>query len=1103
MNKSQPIKQVKISIFLLIFALMLGNQNQTSYAKNDIDSPYEKPTSPTDLKNIKFDHITLEDGLLNAYVLDILQDKYGFIWILGETTLTRYDGNNFKEFLSTPGENNIEGYYYDILEDKNGNIWVCSSGGVGMYDQISDEFITYEHDPDDPNSLSSYGVKSLYIDSEDILWIGMEDAGLNSLNLETKEITHYSVDVDNPDSINHSRVNKIFEDSKGVLWVGTNGGGLNVLDRDSGKFSHYTHDPHDDSSISANVVKNINEDSKGNLWIATGGGGLNKFDRDSGKFTHFIHDPNDETSLNGDHINAIFEDSNGILWVGSYGGGLNIYNYETDSFIGMQHQDGNPNSIISNNVFTIMEDDSGIIWICFNGGISKYDPNGYDFGAYSHQPNNPNSLGYDFTWGFAEDKDGYIWIALLGGGIDRFDPRTEEFIHFRADPEDPDSISFDAVQQIYVDSENTLWLCSEYFEGLDRMDLDTWEITNFNNDPNNPNSLSDGSIWEVRELEDGTFWIATMGGGLNLMDRETGEFTRYTHDTENPTSISGDYVTALYEDSDGDFWIGTAVGLNILNKETGEFTRFHYDPDDETSIGNDFVTDILETRDGNIWIATWNGINRYNKEDNSFSRFYMQQGLPYKVSLTMLEDDDGYLWVSTYGGGLAKLNTETEEFIPFTEGDGLQSNVFSTGHLVADDGKLYFGGQNGFNSFRPDEILDNSYIPTIVLTDFQIFNQEVDVGTDSVLSTTINHAEEIILDYTESLFSIEFAALHYSNPESHQYAYMLEGYDEDWIYTTSEYRRVTYMNLDGGDYTFKVKGTNSHGVWNEEGRSLNITITPPWWETNLFRISAILIIAGAVMFGVRYRLRASEQRQKELEILVDERTKELHNAQAEVVQKEKLAVLGRLAGSVSHELRNPLGVITNSIYFLRNAGDSVSEEVLEKYYDIINYEADISTKIITDLLDYGRNISADLERTKISNLISKCFDRVPPPEGRNIELVVDIQPEDITATFDPMQMELAIKNIFDNAYQAMDSGGTLKIVSFIEGDEIVLKISDTGTGIPEEHIEKIFQPLFSTKIRGFGLGLSVSKKYVEANKGRIFFESVEDEGTTFIIYLPK
>ncbi len=843
--------------------------------------------------NIRFEHISLEQGLSQVTVNCILQDRQGFMWFGTQDGLNKYDGYKFTVYHYDP-ENNASlsnNFIWSIQEDARGNLWIGTcSGGLNKFDPKTETFTSYQHQADNPQSLSNNFVWSVFEDSRGSLWIGTHGGGLNRFDRRTETFTRYMHQPDNPQGLSHNSVYSIFEDTGGSLWIGTLGGGLSKFDRKAEIFTRYQHQADNPQSLSSNFVQSIFEDTGGSLWIGTRGG-LNKFDRKTETFIRYQHQANNPKSLSHNRVCSIVEDTGDNLWIGTYGGGLNKFDRKTETFSHSQHQTDNPQSLSSNFVQSIIKDAGGNLWIgTYGSGINKFDRMADIFPRYQHQVDNPQSLSNNVVWSIIEDSEGSLWIGTNGGGLNKFDRKTETFTRYQHQADNPQSLSNNVVWSIIEDSEGSLWVGTE--DGLNKFDRKADIFTCYQHQANNPQSLSNNFVFSIFEDTGSNLWIGTYGGGLNKFDRKTETFTRYQHQADNPQSLSHNAVFSIFEDAGNNLWIGTnGGGLNKFDRKAEIFTRYRHQADNPQSISNNFVFSIFEDSKGNLWSGTRGGLNKFDRKAETFSYYRKKDGLPNDVVSGILEDDKGCLWLST-NNGISKFNPKTKMFTNYNKKDGLQSNEFNSGAYYKDrTGRMYFGGINGFNEFYPDSVKDNTYIPPVVITDFLLFNKPVEVAKTGIksdkfqLQQHIGFTKEITLDYTDYIFAFEFSALNYRQSEKNKFAYKLEGLDKDWMETDYLHRRATYTNLPHGEYIFRVKASNDDGVWNEQGASIKINILPPFWKTWWFRTLAALLIMILAYTIYKLRIRSITAQREMLRVQVNERTKELNERTKELKKR--------------------------------------------------------------------------------------------------------------------------------------------------------------------------------------------------------------------------
>jgi len=1086
----------KLSLFIFLHLpnqfLIADQKNLTLFKPNDVN----------------FEHLTVDDGLSQNSIYCILQDKQGFMWFGTDGGLNKYDGYKFvvykhdNENPQSISNNTI----VSLFEDQLGYLWIGTYDGLNRFDTKNESFTQFHHDPKIPNSLSSGVVLSIYEDRNEVLWVGTDGGGLNMFDREKEQFIHFINNPMNPNSLSNNQVRSIYEDHFGILWIGTEGGGLNKLDRENKNFTRYQHDARNLHSLSDDEVWVLYEDHNRIFWIGTHGG-LNRFNRENETFTRFQHDSKKLNSLSDDVVLSIIGDQKGALWIGTNSGGLNKFDREEKKFTHFKHKPQNTKSISANRIRSLFSDRAGVLWIGTDGGgLNKLDEKSEKFVHYKHELNNINSLSANGVRSLFEDRDGILWIGT-DWGLNKFDRENGKFTQYHHDSDNPKSLSSDRIRVIYEDSDGILWIGTNG-GGLNKFDRENEFFTHYQHEPNNFNSLSGGVVWSLCEDRFGTLWIGTYIHGLNKFDRKKEKFIHYHWDPDNPTSLSDNLIRTIFEDHNGVLWIGTDKGLNQFNPEAGNFTRYQYDPEDPNSLSNNRVRSIFEDDTGILWVGTYGGgLNKFDRENEGFKQFKVRDGLPDDVIYGILNDNHGNLWLST-NNGISKFNVQKTEFRNYDIGDGLQSSEFNGGafHMSHRTGEMFFGGVNGFNIFHPDDIQDNTFIPPVVFTTFKRYNTN-DIAGKPIVEKGISAKKEIVISYTDNILTFEFAALNYRNSTKNQYAYKLEGFTDNWIHLGNE-RWITFTNLDPGEYTLHVKGSNNDNVWNEEGTSLKITILSPWWFSNIAYFIYIIFGISMVYFLRRYELNRQGLK---------------HSFEIEHVETEKLKEIdkmkSRFFASISHEFRTPLTLIMGPIQQLLS--EKFKGNIKEQYQLILRNSSRLM-QLINQLLDISKLEAGKMNlHTKKENIITLLKGLTTSFESlakqKNIELIFQSEENETLIYYDSDKLEKIFTNLLSNALKFTPQGGkvhvTIKFSKTIpksknEDNFILITVADTGPGISPEIKDKIFDRFFQIENSykeeniGSGIGLALTKELVELHHGSISVESIPGKGSTFFVKLP-
>lgn len=824
-----------------------------------------------------FRQLKIEDGLSQTTVLSIIQDHKGYMWFGTAFGLNKYDGYNFTVYTSSITDTTqiSDNRITCMFEDSKNNLWIGTiDGTLNLYNRNSNTFThisfidtiqlkytipdQYYEYPISFSRNDNHSITSIAEDKDGYLWIGTWGKGLFRFDKNDLTYQHFFYSPDNETGLSFNRITKVLIDSNDETWIGTFGGGLNRLVRSSSgySFKHYKTDTKYSGSISDNKIISLYEDRDNNLWIGTYYGGLHVLAHGSNQstdnepvFTSYKNIPGDVTSLSNNTVMAIVQDKSGTLWIGTFGGGLNRFNKETKTFTRFLNDPFNSNSVGDNDVLSLYCDQSDIIWVGthLGQGLNKLEKNKIKFGTIKKVPGNPNSLNDDVVWAIHKDKKNIFWFGTYKGGLNRYDREKNKFKNYLPGK---NSVADVHNRSIAEDKFGNLWI-GNYANGLNLFNETLNTFKHYRHNPDNVNSIGANQIQDIYIDSNSVMWLATFGGGLNYADISENQKKEIVfHSLKNipgdSTSISDNRVYSLYESKDGTLWVGSfGGGLHQFNKQTKKFVRYMHNPADHKSLSNNRVMSVFEDSKGIVWAGTYGGgLNKLDKQNGTFKRYAEKEGLIGGVVYGVLEDNHYIFWMST-NNGIFKFDPVSEVFTQYDLQDGLQSLEFSGGaYFKADDGEMFFGGVGGLNYFFPDSIIENQNIPPVVITSIKIFNHPLE-GEHS----------EIELSYNENFLTFEFAALDYTNPSDNRYAYMLEGLEKEWRFTTSDLRIANYTNLSPGEYVFRVKGSNNDGVWNEAGLSIRIFISPPIWQTWWFLLIAIFFAALIIYYISTIRIK--------------------------------------------------------------------------------------------------------------------------------------------------------------------------------------------------------------------------------------------------------
>ncbi|MBI4647346.1 MAG: hypothetical protein HY738_12365 [Bacteroidia bacterium] len=866
-------------IFLLLIALYVNINNLFS-------------------QSLKFEHITVDDGLSQSTVFCILQDSEGFIWFGTQGGVNKYDGYSFEGYKHIPGETNSLSSNWVLCfdEDNSGNMWIGTTAGLNKLNKKTGNITRYKNDPTKPeSSLNDDIVYAVLVDKKGFVWAKTYNA-LNRLDTLSGKFSYYEHYIDLFSDYTNTTNNAypILEDEKGNIWVGS-AYGLFMFDRKYEQFQKFRYNPNNPNSLSNNYVSALIIDKSNRLWIGTKNG-LNKYDTENKTFIHYFHDSEDQNSLSDNDVSYILEDFTENLWIATRNGGLNHFNIKESKFTSYQQDENNPETISGNEILSLFEDKSKILWIGTGANaLNRLDMKKKKFELYKKASGEHSiNLTDNVIASIFKNTDNLLWIGTWYGGLNIYNRETGEVKHFSSGLSGKNHIMNNSVHAILKDRKGRIIIGTK--GGISVYENEAAGFVSIQEyfSPEKLPKLSDNRVYTMCNDRYNNIWVGTFSG-LHKFNFETGEIKSFYSNSkagDPKANLTSNQIQIIMEDHEGYIWIGTDKGLNRYNPLTGQFTHYQTGENIANSLSNNHVYSIVESYDNILWVGTGCGLNKFNWRDTSFTYYTKKDGLPDDKIYEIIEDGNRAIWFST-DRGIVRFDRKTNEIRAYDRDDGLQGLEFNKGaYYKSFDGELFFGGISGFNSFYPDSMMDNTNIPPVVLTIFE----KVNIETEGINKINLLGKEELVISYKDFMFTINFAALEFTNPKKNQYKYIMEGLNDDWIYIGTQHSR-TFSNIPPGEYVFKVKGSNNDLKWNEKEASLRIIITPPWWKSRWAYLMYIILIGGIIYYFIEIRTRKLK---KSNQILREKQFAALEIAK----QKEELSIKNKnITDSINYAKR--------------------------------------------------------------------------------------------------------------------------------------------------------------------------------------------------------
>lgn len=1062
---------------------------------------------PVNAGQYYFSAYSIEDGLSQSVVNCIFQDSRGYIWLGTQNGLNKFNGYVFTVYTHDPSDLNSipNNWIFSITEDKFSDLWIGTKNGLVKYDRSEDRFISVEYQTPFGRQITRY-VYDVKCSRDGHILINTPPV-LSVCDPASNTFLHFKSTLPIDESVKDFNI-PLLESKDGRIWVGSSTG-LSVFNPATSDFTIFLANSETGSGPTHHDISALYEDKSGNIWVGSRNG-LSLMPLDSYSFKHFFAESAPSKTLSNNFIRAITEDKSGNIWIATEGGGINRLRFRQNEMVNSEKFDDSNSALNHNICLSLFIDNSNNLWIGTLSGVNKTDlkPRSFNLIRKSDSPNSVNLSGNVIASVYRESSE-LIWIGTWGQGLNLYNRKTGELKVYRAASSGKYHIPDDYVHTIFEDNKHDIWLGTR-----DGIVIFNKKLHNFLR----PSQYFKGEalpgfegvrINMMIQDRNGAYWFAT-NEGVYKLDRKRNKVLHYQTNAEPLYRISANLVYAILEDSEGLIWIGTINGLDLIKPDKEEIIHFSKEKNGLNTLSDNFITALCEDRHGDLWIGTHSHLNRYSKKRKEFSYYGIKEGFPGNLVYSILKDQNESLWFAT-SNGLCRFDEANNNFVKYQTEDGLQGREFNLrASFLSEDGEMFFGGMNGLNSFYPDSIKENPFVPVVA------FTSAYKIAKGSNLYFNLENIPQIHVYYGENTFTVEFAAMEFTNPSKNSFAYMLEGADKDWIYIGTR-NFVTFSNLPPGSYTLWVKGSNNDGHWSEKAISIPVIVHPPWWWSNAAIIAyALLAIAGILIF-VRIRERSLVRGKKLLEEKVELRTILIEKQKSEILRKN--ADLNDLNNAkdkffsiIAHDLRNPFNTIIGMTDILLITLNNIDPAKLEKTLQNIKTSSQQAYQLLENLLLWARSqtgaISFKPADVNINTLVVENIGMASVQAARkNIQIISQFNTEK-TIIGDANMVNTILRNLLTNAIKFTPHDGKIHIETSSEYENFILEVKDNGIGMTAEKVNSLFNIDSGRKTKGTdqepgtGLGLILCKELAEKHGGRIEVKSIEKKGSTFRVYFP-
>jgi signal transduction histidine kinase/ligand-binding sensor domain-containing protein len=1018
-----------------------------------------------------FRHYQVENGLSNNTAFCSVQDGNGFMWFGTKDGLNRFDGYSFKTYRHDPDKAGSLGndLIYALHHDQDQTLWVGTNDGVYRYSPSKESFSIIKE-------TKGMRIIDLASDQNGNLWI-LSSFKIYLYHKSTKKMRLFSTNA----PFDASLVTVL---KNGSVWISTGRGTLEKYNPKENKFQSFNINGKN-KKPEYGWVSRIAETENGSLLIGTTNQGVKLFDPVTLQSKNILRLNDDQTPI---FVRDIKKTGPDEFWIATESG-IYIYNDKSGKITHIQKQYNNDYSLSDNAIYTICQDREGGVWTgSYFGGVNYYSSHTSLFTKYFPQKGTNSISGSDVRE-ITRDQTGNFWIGTEDAGLNKLDVKTGQFKHFLPDGK-PGSIAYSNIHGLLVDGDK-LWV-GTFEHGLDIIDLKTEKVIK-HYQAGVGNALRTNFIVTFCKTRSGEILVGTINGIYR--------YNRKRDDFEPIAGLPFIFYDSVIEDSEGNIWAGSFNdGIFRFNLSKLGAVNYRNLPANPKSLSHNTINSIFEDSKQNIWITTdGGGLCRFDKKTQQFKRYGIKNGFPSNYLFRIEEDVLHRFWISSTRG-LIHFDPKTGLSKTYTKANGLLTDQFNYNSAYqGKDGRIYFGSVKGLISFNPVDLKATSYETPVFLTGFQINSAEIGLnGADSVSDKSIVYADTIELNYNQSSFSIDFAALSYRSPEMTEYAYRMSGLYKDWEYLKTN-RKVYFTKLAPGKYTFEVKAlVEGSNTWSNKNVKLLIRIQPPFYLSP-FAYFIYFISAGGIIFFLvsRYHRKIALKNSRRMEVFEHEKQKEVYQAKIEFFT------------NVAHEIRTPLTLIIGPMEKLIKQADAVP--AIEKNLRIMGRNTDRLLKLTNQLLDFRKTETKDFSlnfvKADISEILKDVFLQFQPAaDQRNINYVISLPEKTFLAYIDVEAFYKIISNLVDNAIKYGKTTVEISLVKTVEKDKFKVSVKNDGNKIPPEIKDKIFEPFFRAKeteiTAGTGIGLSISKSLAQLHSGELYLDFNHNDFNIFVLELP-